>query len=67
MLIIINSNRNFYRSTIITALASATGGKTPPPPPGGEAPCSMESRKTRPEENVFKVVENLPALLYMIV
>ena len=44
----------------------------PPPPPrlhrtGGEAPCSMEGRKTRREENVFKGVENLPALLYTIV
>ena len=33
---------------------------------GGEAPCSMEGRKTRREENVFKGVENLPALLYTI-
>ena len=34
---------------------------------GGEAPCSMKGRKTRREENVFKGVENLPALLYTIV
>ena len=34
---------------------------------GGEAPCSIEGRKTRREENVFKGVENLPALLYTIV
>ena len=33
---------------------------------GGEAPCSMKGRKTRREENVFKGVENLPALLYVI-
>ena len=32
----------------------------------GEDPCSMEGKKTRPEENVFKDVENLPALLYSI-
>ena len=34
---------------------------------GGEAPCLMEGRKTRREENVFKGVENLTALLYTIV
>ena len=34
---------------------------------GGEAPCSMKGRKTWREENVFKGVENLPALLYTIV
>ena len=45
------------------------GGEAPPPlhRTGGEAPCSIEGRKTRREENVFKGVENLPALLYTIV
>ena len=61
----------------ITALASATGEKRHPRESGGEAPrlhrtggeapCSIEGRKTRREENVFKGVENLPALLYTIV
>ena len=45
----------------------ARPGKKTPPGGGGEAPCSMEGRKTRREENVFKGVENLPALLYTIV
>ena len=56
---------------IITALASATGESGGEAPrlhrTGGEAPCSIEGRKTRREENVFKGVENLPALLYTIV
>ena len=34
---------------------------------GAKPPCSMKGRKTRREENVFKGVENLPALLYTIV
>ena len=61
----------------ITALASATGEKRHPRESGGEAPrlhrtggeapCSIEGRKTRREENVSKGVENLPALLYTIV
>ena len=64
------------RISLITALASATGEKDTPGGggeaprlhrTGSEAPCSMEGRKTRSEENVFKGVENLPALLYTIV
>ena len=66
-----------YIYIYITALASATGEKRHPweeggeaprlHRTGGEAPCSMKGRKTRREENVFKGVENLPALLYTIV
>ena len=44
---------------IITALASATGEK--------RHPRGRRGRKSRREENVFKGVENLPALLYTIV
>ena len=45
-------------------------GKKTPPGVGSRGPsfdCSIEGRKTRREENVFKGVENLPALLYTIV
>ena len=71
------SNIQIKRQRFITALGQVRPGKKTPPGggdeaprlhrTGGEAPCSMEGRKTRREENDFKGVENLPALLYTIV